>query len=128
MVQLTEAQITKSLLVVDDIPSARKVTMRFLTRLGFKSIKEASSRAEAAEVITNTYISLIISDIHLKDGMGFAILDTLIELERSIPILFITSDFDESAYEAAQSYGRKIDYLLKPFSPESLSEKISVLI
>jgi len=125
---LSDATLSKTLLVVDDIPSARKIVVRILSKLGFKQIKEASSIAEATLAIDNNYLGLIITDVHLKDGEGFALLDELKTRERAVPIIFITSDMESDSFEKAKKLGQKIGYLLKPFSPHVLASKIEELL
>jgi two-component system phosphoglycerate transport system response regulator PgtA len=124
---LPDAILSKTVLVIDDVQSAQKVVSRILTRLGFTNVLGAKSLAEAYQIIDETYLGLIITDIHLKDGAGFALIDALKQRERFVPILFITSDMDPESWETVQKLGQKMTYLLKPFSPETLAAKIQEL-
>ncbi|MEL6123863.1 MAG: LytTR family DNA-binding domain-containing protein [Bacteroidota bacterium] len=61
---------------------------------------------------------LILSDIHLADGLCFPV---LARLELDAPIIFTTA-YDKYALEAFETNG--IDYLLKPIHPERLAQAI----
>jgi CheY-like chemotaxis protein len=124
---LSDAILSKTVLVIDDVQSAQKVVSRILTRLGFTNVLGAKSLADAYQIIDETYLGLIITDIHLKDGAGFALIDALKQRERFVPILFITSDMDPESWETVKKLGQKMTYLLKPFSPETLAAKIQEL-
>jgi response regulator of citrate/malate metabolism len=117
----------KTLLVLDDLPSARKIVTRFLHRLGFDDVLEASSLQEARDVLEEEKLVLIIADIHLKDGLGFSLMDVLKKQQQDIPILFITSDLDPQSLCLTLHLGQKMDYILKPFSDQILAAKIGDL-
>jgi CheY-like chemotaxis protein len=125
---LSDAILSKTVLVIDDVQSAQKVVSRILTRLGFTNVLGAKSLADAYQIIDETYLGLIVTDIHLKDGAGFALIDALKQRERFVPILFITSDMDPTSWETVQKLGQKMTYLLKPFSSETLAAKIQELL
>ena len=112
-----------AILVIDDIPSARKITQRMLEGLGFTKIVQASSLEEAKKLISDTYLGMIISDVHLKDGKGTDVFTILKELERSVPVMMITSDMEATTFKEAVENGAS-HYLLKPFSAQHLAEKI----
>ena len=61
---------------------------------------------------------LIFLDIHLEDGLSFAIFE---EIKINVPIIFTTA-FDEYAIEAFKL--KSIDYLLKPILKEDLCRSI----
>lgn len=61
---------------------------------------------------------LIFLDIHLEDGLSFAIFD---EVKVTAPIIFTTA-FDEYAIKAFKL--KSIDYLLKPISKDELCRAI----
>lgn len=61
---------------------------------------------------------LVFLDIHLEDGLSFAIFD---EIRINVPIIFTTA-FDEYAIKAFKL--KSIDYLLKPISKEELESAI----
>lgn len=112
------------ILVVDDVPSARRVLVRMLRTLGFADLIEVSSVTEALATVSTSPVELIIADVHLKDGMGTDILSKMQEDGAApIPFLFITSDMEKETFIKAIKMGAG-SYLLKPFSPTNLESKI----
>ena len=67
---------------------------------------------------TKPEIDLIFSDIELGDGLSFEIFE---KLQISVPIIFCTA-YNQYALEAFKAVG--IDYLLKPFSKQSVGKAI----
>ncbi len=67
---------------------------------------------------TNPEVDLIFSDIQLGDGLSFQIFEAT---NNQIPIIFSTA-FNEYALDAFKTMG--IDYLLKPFSSETVSKAL----
>ena len=67
----------------------------------------------------NAHPDLIFLDIHLEDGLSFAIFD---KTRVNVPVIFTTA-FDEYAIRAFKMKG--IDYLLKPISQEDLCQAIN---
>ena len=112
-----------TILVIDDIPSARRITLRLLNMLGFEKLLEAGSLEEARKVIGENYLGLIISDIHLRDGKGTDLFAHFKEIQRDIPTILITSDMEEGTFKEALKNGATT-YLLKPFSSKHLVEKL----
>lgn len=77
------------------------------------SVKQASEYFSC-----NPLPDLIFSDIQLGDGLSFEVFKSH---ELNIPIIFCTA-YDEYALEAFKANG--IDYILKPFTNESLSKTL----
>ena len=58
------------ILIVDDVPSARKVVSRFLSSLGFDHLSESGSGQEALDLLQQREFHLVVTDLHLKDMLG----------------------------------------------------------
>lgn len=63
-------------------------------------------------------LDLLFSDIQLPDGLSFDIFKTV---SLSVPVIFCTA-YDQYALDAFETNG--IDYILKPFSKESVSKAL----
>ena len=103
----------KLIIIEDEIP-ARKKIKRFLEELGVETelVAEIDSVAMAVEVLKNTSVDLIISDIELLDGNAF---DIFKQVAISCPIIFTTA-YNQFWMDAFDTNG--IAYLLKPFSKD----------
>lgn len=101
-----------------------KLTARELVRTIFKIdpaieiIATLSSVKEALDwFVANEVPDLIFSDIQLGDGLSFEILGG-----QFVPVVFCTA-FDEYALNAFNANG--IDYILKPFTDESVANALT---
>lgn len=121
----SESNSFLKVLVIDDVSAARKVTVRILKKLAISNIHEAESVSQAMSLIESNDFNLIVSDVHLKDGKGTDLLPLLKENPKAenLKTIFITSDMEKNTFVNAIQFG-VTTYLLKPFSPELLSDKI----
>lgn len=108
--------------IVDDIANARQLLTDEITRNHpeLEIVGKASSVVEAAKNLKSISPDILFLDIMLGDGTGFDILEILPKIESKI--IFITAS-DEFAIKAFKFSA--IDYLLKPFSSEELSNAIN---
>ena len=112
---------------MDDALTMRVTLRTFLTKLGFKSIIEASSVAAAWEILSQpgTEIGLILSDQHMPEETGLSLLNKVRSDARlkSTPFIMVTSDGEKEAISEAIRAG--VDqYLVKPFQVTELAKKI----
>ncbi|MEY4577546.1 MAG: hypothetical protein RL701_2249 [Pseudomonadota bacterium] len=106
----------QSVLIVEDEQSLRAAMARHLRR-EYGQVLEAQSCAEAIEMLKSAVVDAIISDVHLEDGDGFQILDTLSGNAPAIVLMTADRNID-NAISAVQ---RQVNgFLLKPFDFETL--------
>ena len=103
----------KVLILEDEIPARTKLK-RFLIELDatIEIVAEIDTVEAAIELLCNTNVDLVFSDIELRDGNAFEIYN---KIPVNCPIIFTTA-YDQFWMNAFESNG--IDYLLKPFSKE----------
>ena len=117
--------LAAKILIVDDVPSARKIVKRLLNKLGFKNIAEAASGINALEIIKAGDINLVISDWHMPEMEGIELVEKLRQQPetKKLPFIMITgTNSSEEVLRAVQ--GGVDDYVVKPFDSEILSKKI----
>ncbi len=108
--------------IVDDEPPARRKIIRLLSNeRRFSVVGEASSGAEAVQVIAELKPNLVFLDISLPDRSGFEVLEA-IPCCQDLHIVFITAhnDFAIKAFEV-----HALDYLLKPVEPSRFSQTLT---
>lgn len=111
-------------LVEDDTEIAKNLSL-LLQNEGFR-VTHAASQAEAIELMnTNTY-DLVLLDISLPDGNGFAVC-TAIREEFNIPVIFLTASGDEASVVTGLNMGAD-DYITKPFRPRELIARIKTAL
>jgi DNA-binding LytR/AlgR family response regulator len=105
--------------VVDDEMLARQVLKEHLLARGdIEIVAECANGFEAVKAITELQPELVLLDIQMPKLDGFEVLELV---GRHVPVIFVTA-YDEFAVRAFEIHA--IDYLLKPFSGERVSEAI----
>lgn len=128
--RLGDLKLNKArILIVDDLPSARKILRRLLEAIGFSDITEAVSGEAALKQIEQAQFSLIISDWQMPQMNGLELLQHLRQQpsKANIPFLFITSANSKTDVQAAFEGGVR-DYLTKPFTAQLLETKVLELL
>ena len=110
-------------LVVDDEPAVARVSERLLTRHGFK-VTIANNGREAIEKIRSTSFDAILSDLHMPDVDGRALLRSIREDNLDVPFVFLTGNPDTSSAIEAVEYGA-FRYLVKPASSKEVLDVVT---
>lgn len=120
------ADLTMNILVVDDFSTMRRIIKNILKQLGYLNILEADDGATALEVLGREKINFIISDWNMPQISGLELLKTVRASKewKDLPFLMVTAEGQkEHVIEAVKN--RVNNYIVKPFTPETLMEKIS---
>ena len=127
-VEVTTKDVAKTVMVVDDSVTVRKVTTRFLEREGFNVIT-AKDGVDALNVLQDTMPDLMLLDIEMPRMDGFEVARNVRSTSRwsHLPIIMITSRTGEKHREHAYSLGVD-NYLGKPYQEDILLDAISQLI
>ena len=112
--------MTKLLLVEDDPAIVENLT-EFLKREGF-AVDHAPGQKSAWQKLQSEPFSLVLLDISLSDGNGFALCKS-IKSEYQIPVIFLTASGDEYSTVTGFDLGAD-DYIAKPFRPRELVSRI----
>ncbi|MDX2499297.1 MAG: sigma-54 dependent transcriptional regulator [Deltaproteobacteria bacterium] len=111
------------ILVVDDHPNTLSEVSRSLNSAGFQ-VETVSDGSEAFERCRSAEYSLIITDRNTPQIDGLDLLNSLKKISPRIPVIIMTAKGSvNNAVEAMQAGAA--DYLLKPFSPESLEKTVT---
>lgn len=114
-----------SVLIIDDLVSARLLLADMLKELGFTRCFQARDGREGLEVMQRTSVKLVFCDF-IMDGMnGLEFLKALRaeNLHTIPPIIFVSSAGDLQSVESALTWGAT-DYLVKPVNFRKLQAKI----
>lgn len=112
--------MTEILLIEDDKSIVSNLT-EFLTGEGF-SVKSASGQSGAFELLESYRPELVLLDVSLADGNGFAVCSA-IKADYDIPVIFLTASGDEYSTVTGFNLGAD-DYIAKPFRPRELVSRI----
>lgn len=112
--------MTKILLVEDDKSIISNLT-QFLTAEGY-SVDSASGQTKALDLLENERFDLVLLDISLSEGNGFAVCKA-IKSNYNIPVIFLTASGDEYSTVTGFELGAD-DYIAKPFRLRELASRI----
>jgi two-component system LytT family response regulator len=108
------------IVLVDDEPLARARARRLLAaQEGVEVVGEAGSADEAREVVAAARPDVLLLDVQMPGEDGFTLLRTL---DPRPAVVFVTA-YDQYAVRAFEE--NAVDYLLKPFRAERLSDALA---
>lgn len=114
------------ILIVDDESEMRSALCHALTRSGF-AVESAASGAEAILKLKKESISMVITDLKMPQMSGMEVLGAVKKTAPGIPVILITAYGSiHNAVEAMQAGAA--DYLLKPFSFETLESTVKKVL
>ena len=112
-------------MVVDDQTSMRAMIRRTLQDLGFRDVRDKAGAAEALDDVRANRVHLIISDYNMPDMDGLQFLQ---EVRKDAVIgktvfIMLTASAEKEIVQKAAEMGVN-NYVVKPFTPAALKEKI----
>lgn len=111
--------MTKILLVEDDFAIVHSL-QEYLNLEGFSS-DYASGQKEAEQLLKTKQYQLLLLDVSLKDGDGFAVCNMAQKIQ--LPVIFLSASSDEETVVRGLNIGAD-DYITKPFRPKELLSRI----
>ena len=114
----------KILLVEDDRNIVLALT-EFLNKEGFE-VENASGQASALQKIEDESFDLVLLDICLAQGNGFAVCSA-VKQKSNTPVIFLTASGDEYSVVTGLDMGAD-DYIEKPYRPRELVSRIKSVL
>ena len=115
----------KILVIEDEALIARELKGR-LTNMGWDVVGVAYG-AEGVELARQTKPDLLLSDIHLKDGLSGIDLALEIQRENDLPVIFLTAYSDEDTVNKAKQ-ASPFGYIIKPVETRELQINIEMAL
>ena len=114
-------------LVIDDSATMRRIVVNSLQRIGFTEVVEAGDGAEALKAFDPS-IGFVITDWNMPNMSGIEFVRALRARPdgASVPVLMVTTRSVKEDIVAAIEAGVS-NYIVKPFTPQVLKEKIDQL-
>lgn len=113
------------ILVVDDMSSMRRIIKNTLKQLGYPNTDEAEDGDQALDKVRSAPFDLVVSDWNMPNMNGLDLLKAIRQDPKlsALPVLMVTTEAEmENILEAIRSGVNS--YILKPFTPETMKEKI----
>jgi two-component system chemotaxis response regulator CheY len=115
-------------LIVDDSRAMRMIIGRTLKSLGFE-IVEAGNGREALDAIAASgpfAVALVDWNMPVMDGYEFVCTSRTNPANKDMLIMMVTTETEHSQVVRALLAGAS-EYLMKPFGPEAIAEKLALL-
>ncbi|OFZ27928.1 MAG: hypothetical protein A2381_08005 [Bdellovibrionales bacterium RIFOXYB1_FULL_37_110] len=122
--------LDKAILLVDDMPTIRKVLQSILKQMGFTIFLEEKDGVDAMQTLNIRYkaIGLVIADWNMPNMTG---IDMWREMKKDekykhIKFIMVSSENDKNHIVTALKEGVH-NYILKPFEPRTIKKRIESL-
>ncbi len=120
----------KKFLVVDDSVTMRRIVVNTLKSIGYNQYVEAEHGQDALQKLTSdSGINFVITDWNMPVMSGLELTKAIRSDERTkeLPILMVTTrGVKEDIVQALQA--RVSNYVVKPFTPQVLKDKIDLIL
>ena len=120
----------RKFLVVDDSVTMRRIVVNTLKTLGYNHYVEAEDGKDALEKLnTDLNINFVITDWNMPVMSGLELTKAIRGDDRTkgLPILMVTTrGVKEDIVQALQA--RVSNYVVKPFTPQILKDKIDLVL
>ncbi len=115
-------------LVVDDSATMRRIVINSLQRIGFSDTVEAADGQEALAKFDSS-VKFVITDWNMPNMTGTEFTKVLRSREdgKHVPVLMVTARSVKEDILTAMEAGVN-NYIVKPFTPAVLKEKIDALL
>ena len=119
----------RTILVVDDSPTIRKMVRVALGGLQDVAFVEAGTGLQAIETLAMHPVRMVVLDLNMPDMHGLDVLKFLRSHSqyRALPVMVLTTRGDESSREEVLEAGAT-SYMTKPFSPNFLVSSVRELL
>lgn len=115
------------ILLVDDSRTMRNIQKKVLTDMGHTEFGEAGDGLEALSALAATQYDLVIVDWNMPNMDGLTLVHKIRQSDKKTPLIMCTTEAEKSRVIDAVKAGVN-NYVVKPFTPESLGEKIKATL
>ena len=121
--------MAKSIMIVDDSATMRKIIMRTvrMSGLDFDRTVEAGDGAEALEKLNDAPVDIMLCDINMPEMSGTELVERARQINPDIGVVFITGYASLTSAKDAIKQGA-LDYIMKPFTREGLVSAVKKIL
>ena len=115
------------ILLVDDSRTIRNIQKNVLKQLGHTDVEEAEDGVQALAKFKENTPDLVFVDWNMPNMDGITLVRKIREINTTVPLIMCTTEAEKSRVLEALKAGVN-NYVVKPFTVESLGEKIQQTI
>jgi CheY-like chemotaxis protein len=112
------------ILVVDDNPGMRAITVKQLANLGYMTLEAESAAAALDELDRHAKIDLLLSDVIMPGGMNGYELASMVRRRRSGVKILLMSGYASQSMINMPSEAERPELINKPFRMRELAHKL----
>jgi len=120
--------MAKSLMIVDDSATMRKIVIRTvrMSGLNISRVEEAGNGAEALEKLNANPVDILLCDINMPEMSGMELVKKVREIAAcaDTKIIMVSTESSQEVIDGTIADGAN-GYITKPFTPEKFQEKLS---
>ena len=116
-----------NVLVVDDSKTMVRIISNTLSRIGVKNILSAYNGKEGLEQYILNKLDIVFTDWNMPVMNGLELVKHIRKINQDIPIVMITTEGGKREVITALKAGVD-NYIIKPFTPQVLREKLSDIL
>ncbi len=120
--------MAKSLLIVDDSATMRKIVMRTVRMSGleFERTEEAENGVEALEKLNAGPVDIMLCDVNMPEMSGTELVKKVRELPdcENTKIIMVSTESSQELIDGVIADGAN-GFITKPFTPEKFQEELS---
>ena len=117
------------ILVTDDSPTMRRIVVNQLKQTGYSDIVEAEDGAQALQKLETDSYDFLLTDWNMPHMSGLELIREVRQRDalKTLPIMVVTTRNSKGDIVTAMREGAN-NYVVKPFGPQVLAEKINKVI
>jgi two-component system chemotaxis response regulator CheY len=116
--------MSSRVLIADDSSTMRKIIIRSLQAVGVSEVTEAADGTEAIAKFQPGLFDMVLTDWNMPGKSGLEVVQDIRGRDAKIPIIMVTTEAEKGRVMQAIQAGVS-DYLVKPFTAETLREKLT---
>lgn len=111
------------ILVVDDSSTIRTIVKKILAQLGHQDVAEAADGVQALAAYNQSRPDLMLIDWNMPNMDGLTLVKKVREVDKAVRMIMVTTEAEKNRVVVAIQAGVN-NYVIKPFTPDTLKEKI----
>ncbi|PHQ82263.1 MAG: two-component system response regulator [Phycisphaera sp.] len=112
------------ILLVDDSKTMRSIQKSVLSQLGYTEIEEACDGQDALSKVGAFQPDLMLVDWNMPIMDGITFVKQIRQTDKTTPIIMVTTESEKARVIEAIKAGVN-NYVVKPFTPDSLGQRIT---
>lgn len=112
------------IMLIDDSKTMRNIQKSVLKQHGYTEVEEACDGQDALSKVSAFNPDLCLVDWNMPNMDGLTFVKTFRQTNKSTPLIMVTTEAEKSRVIEAIKAGVN-NYVVKPFTPDLLSERIT---